>query len=304
MEKLVLIDGHAVLHRAYHAFPKSLTTRQGQVINGVYGFARILLGIMEELGPEYLVVTFDRPEPNFRHREFVGYQAQRPKLEAEFKDQLVLVKEMLTALEIPFLEKVGFEADDIIGTLAVWAAGEKEEDEPKLETIIVTGDRDILQLVNERTRVYMPERGGKGAKIFNREKVRETLGIWPEQVVDYKALVGDSSDNYPGVPGIGPKTAVKLLAEFGSWEEVCRQAEKLPKTLKEKFLKGIDCGFLSKKLATIFTQVPLDWDLEKTRVEKFNYERGREYLQKLGFRSLLNRFGRKEKKEDQQMTLI
>ena len=208
MKRLVLIDGHAILHRAYHAFPSTLKTRKGELVNAVYGFSRMLLTVLEDLKPQYLVVAFDLPQPTFRHQEYVGYQIQRPEMDKELFGQIERVYQIVKALNIPIFTAPGFEADDVIGTLAKQAKN--------LEVMIVTGDRDIMQLVNKKVKVYSPRKGFAEPEIFDEKKVKEFLGITPQQVIDYKALTGDPSDNYPGVSGIGPKTAVKLLSRFKS----------------------------------------------------------------------------------------
>lgn len=305
MKRLVLIDGHAILHRAYHALPKTLTNRHGQLINAAYGFTRMLLKVIEDLEPEYLAVAFDRPEPTFRHEEYVGYQVQRPKMEAELKDQIEIVKEILAAFRIPIFEKVGLEADDLIGALAL--QGEKK----KVKPIIVTGDRDLFQLVTGKTRIYAPVKGFSQAEIFDKKKVEKVMGIGSEQIVDYKALVGDASDNYPGVPGIGPKTATNLLKEFDSLEGIYRNLEKIGESVRKKLEEGEESARLSQKLARIVTKVPIKLSLKDCRVHDYEEEAVLRVFKKLGFKSLMNKLpggekeeAKKEKKKDQQMRLV
>jgi len=308
-KKLVLIDGHAILHRAYHALPKTLTNRHGQMINAAYGFTRMILRVIEDLKPEYLAVAFDRPEPTFRHKEFMGYQVQRPKMDSELKDQIQIVKEVLKAFSIPALEKIGFEADDVIGTLASQAQARnlesqisnfkitakksklKKRKRTKIETIIVTGDRDIFQLIDKSTVVYAPIRGFSQAEIFGRQKVKKNLGVWPKQIVDYKALVGDSSDNYPGVPGIGPKTAVELLRSFKSLEKIYRNLGKVRGSVRKKLEVGKESALLSQKLARIVTDVPVKLNLKKCRLD-YDLEKVLELFGQLGFRSLVKKLKR------------
>jgi len=209
----VLIDGHAMVFRAFYAFPTSLTTPKGELINAVYGFTSILLTIIKELHPEYLAVTFDLDKPTFRHQEFVGYKAQRPEVDVQLTDQLGRVREVVRSMNLPIFEVEGFEADDVIGTLAVQAT---RHSPGKLETVIVTGDKDALQLVNDgKVLVYVPARGKIPAKIYDEAVVEERLGVKPNQVTDLKALMGDSSDNIKGVAGIGPKTAAEMIKKFG-----------------------------------------------------------------------------------------
>ncbi|MBN1263652.1 MAG: hypothetical protein JW991_04825 [Candidatus Pacebacteria bacterium] len=302
-KRLVLIDGHAILHRAYHALPKSLTNRHGQLVNAVYGFTRMLLRVIEDLGPFYLAVTFDRPEPTFRHREFIGYQIQRPKMDEALKDQIEIIREVLSALALPVFEKNGFEADDIIGTLAFQArvlkrkttkqsgSGRRSSSGAKsrIETIIVTADRDIFQLINDSTLVYAPIKGFSEARLFDAEGVKESLGVWPDQIVDYKALMGDSSDNYPGVPGIGPKTAVRLLESFGSLENIYLNLDKLPVSVARKLKEGKESALLSQKLARITIKAPVKLILKKCRLADYDREKALTLFKKLGFKSLMNK---------------
>lgn len=199
MSKLVIIDGNAILHRAYHALPSTLTTRRGEPINAVYGFVSMLLRIIQDLKPTHIVVAFDRKEPTFRHEEFKDYQSHRPEMDKELSTQFEKARDVNKAIGIPIFDKAGFEADDVIGTIAKQAKVD--------EVIIVTGDRDILQLVTKKTKVYLPVRGLKDARMMGEKEVKEMLGVKPSQVDDYKALVGDPSDNYKGVPGIGPKNS-------------------------------------------------------------------------------------------------
>lgn len=308
MKKLVLIDGHAILHRAYHAFPLTLRTRKGEIVNAVYGFTRILLTVLEELKPQYMAVVFDRPEPTFRHKEYVGYQIQRPMVDKEFKDQIERVKEVVGVLGIPIFEKPGYEADDIIASLARQAKKKFKKLNRKFKIIIVTGDKDLMQLVDKNIQLYLPQRGFAKALLCGEKKVEEILGIKPSQVVDYKALVGDSSDNYPGVSGIGPKTAVLLLHQFGNLEEIYKNLDKIKPALAKKLKNGKDSAYLSQKLATIVTNAPVKLKLKDCRVVDYNREKAIEFFKKLEFRSLINKLPgvklKKEKKEGEQIKLF
>ncbi|MGB9706721.1 MAG: 5'-3' exonuclease [Microgenomates group bacterium] len=302
MKRLVLIDGHAILHRAYHAFPPSLRTRKGEIVNAVYGFTRILLTVLKDLQPEYVAVAFDLPVPTFRHKEYVGYQAQRPEMEKELKTQIERVWEVVKALNIPVFTAPGFEADDIIGTLTqqVCRKFQKPNSQFQIEVIIVTGDRDIMQLVREGVKVYAPGKGFSQAEIFDRKKVKEVLGIWPEQIVDYKALVGDASDNYPGVPGIGPKTAVKLLNQFGTLKNIYKNLKKIAASVAQKLEKGKESAELSKKLATIVTNAPVKLNLKTCQLKDYDPQAVRRVFEELEFRSLLNKLPRSEGKEEKK----
>src|SRR3989344_5599255 len=223
MNRLVLIDGNAVLHRAYHALPP-LTAPDGSIVNAVYGFASILFKLHHDLAPTHLAVAFDRPKPTFRKKLFADYQAKRPEMDKELVGQIEKVHELVRAFGIPIYEVDGYEADDVLGTIAK---------QTKEEVIIVTGDRDLLQLVNDRVKTYMPIKGLSEAKLYGVVEARERLGVNPTQISDFKALAGDASDNYPGVAGIGPKTAVELLSQFRTVEEIYTAIKNKDQKLKK-----------------------------------------------------------------------
>lgn len=300
-KRLVLIDGHAIIHRAYHALPP-LTSPGGQQTNAVYGFISMLFRVITELKPAYLAVAFDLPVPTFRHEAYIAYQAQRPHMEQEMKDQIELVHEVVEAAGIPIYTAPGFEADDVIGTLARQVVQGKTQNAKRKtvevdEVIIVTGDRDMLQLVNDKTKIYAPIKGLTEARLFDRKAVKEYLGIRPEQIVDYKALIGDQSDNYPGVRGIGPKTAVELLKKYGSLGNVFKALGtrhwalgKFSSNIKEKLERGYDSAILSQKLARISTDAPVELDLKHARFKALGEnERFISKLKELGFKSLVRR---------------
>lgn len=313
-KRLVLIDGHAILHRAYHALPP-LTTRSGELVNAVYGFATMLFRILNELQPKYLAVAFDTPKPNFRHMEYVGYQAQRPKTDSELAGQIEKVQELVRAFDIPIFSVEGYEADDVIGTLASQATKVKSKKlkVKSLETIIVTGDRDLMQLVNDRVKLFMPTKGLSEGQIVGEKEVEERMGVPPEQIVDYKSLVGDQSDNYPGVSGIGPKTAAELLKKFGTLEEIYKRLGEVGnETTVRKLAEGAESAILSKKLATIVTDVPISLDLEECLVQNYDKEKVIGFFKELGFRSLIARMtggtekkgAKSDKKTDTQQSLF
>lgn len=308
MNRLVLVDGHAILYRAFHALPP-LTTSEGAPINAVYGFVRMLLKVISNLKPTHLAVAFDRPKPTFRKKLFDGYQAQRPKTPDDLVSQIGLVHKVLETMEIPIYEKDGFEADDVIGSLAFQAKNLKlkaQSSKLKLKTqnskleeiIIVTGDRDILQLVGKKTKVYMPIKGLSQAKLYGVEEVEEKFGIKPEQIVDFKALIGDPSDNYPGVMGIGPKTATQLLNEFGSLDKIFDKKTHVRQFVNEKVFRALkqdkDQAELAKKLAKIVTDVPVTLELEKARLGKLDTPKTERLFAKLEFKSLIPRLAGKE----------
>ncbi|KKR39497.1 MAG: polymerase protein, partial [Candidatus Woesebacteria bacterium GW2011_GWB1_40_101] len=242
MSKLILIDGNAILHRAYHALPP-LTSKKGEPIGAVYGFISMLLRVVQDLKPTHITVAFDTAKPTFRHVAYVGYQAQRPRVDSELGSQFKIAKEVLESFGIPTFAAPGFEADDVIGTLAFQALTINHQ---PLEIIIVTGDRDLLQLVDEKTKVYMPIKGLTDAKLFGKDEVVERLGVNPEQVVDYKALVGDQSDNYSGVSGVGPKTTISLIEKYGTLEEIYKHLGDLPEKLGKNLAQGAENAGLSK----------------------------------------------------------
>ncbi len=280
--KLVLIDGHAVLHRAFHALPP-LTNKDGVQTNAVYGFVTMLLRVLDDLQPTHLAVAFDLPQPTFRKQQYVGYQAKRPVMQSNLAEQIPLVNELLDKLEIKHFAVAGFEADDVIGTIA------KDSGRGQNDVIIVTGDRDMLQLINKNIKVCVSE-----TKIYDEDLVKKEFGVSPSQWVDVKALKGDSSDNYPGVRGIGPKTAEKLISQYETLENLYKNLGKLDKKTAEKLAQETEMAGLSKKLAQIKTDVPLQFDLEKTSIEKINWSEGAKYMrEKLGFKSLVEKIENK-----------
>lgn len=309
MKRLVLIDGHALLHRAYHAFPLTLTTRKGELVNAVYGFTRILLSVLSDLKPHFLAVAMDLPGETFRNREYVGYQVQRPQMDEELSGQIKRVQQILVALNIPLFTKENYEADDVIGTLATQAVQNKVHRTKNIEVMIVTGDKDIMQLVDKNIKVYLPRKGFAEPETFDEKKVQDFLGVKPSQIIDYKALVGDSSDNYPGVPGIGPKTAVELLEKYGNFKKIYQNLNKIKPLVAEKLKTGQESGLLSQKLATIITNVPLKFKLAKCLLHDYDHQKALKLFEELEFRSLINRLPGMEKKitkkeEKQQMSLL
>src|SRR3989344_6955113 len=280
--RLVLIDGHAIVFRAYYAYPASLTTPEGEQINAVYGFASILLSVVRELAPTHIAVAFDLDKPTFRHIDYAGYKAQRPEVDVELTNQLDRVREVVEVLSMPIFQVEGFEADDVIGTLARQAADGGE-------VIIVTGDQDAMQLVDDSVRVWLPKRGKQEAKLYGVEEVKQKFELTPEQIVDLKALAGDASDNIPGVRGIGPKGASTLIQEFGSLENLYQHldSKKIKPRIQELLKTYKDDAFMSKKLATIVTNLPIKFDLEKAPIGHYNPEKVTDVFQKFEFRSLL-----------------
>ncbi|MGB9792099.1 MAG: DNA polymerase I [Thermacetogeniaceae bacterium] len=280
MRKLVILDGNSLAHRAFHALPL-LTTTTGLFTNAVYGFTNMLQKVVRQEKPDYLVVAFDKSRPAFRIQEYADYKAHRKATPEELRPQLPMIKKVLKALRIPVLELEGYEADDLIGTVV--KAAEKEG----LEVLIVTGDQDVLQLVSENTHALITRKGISELERFTKEEVRRKFGIEPEQFPDFKGLVGDASDNIPGVPGIGEKTAAKLLQEYGSLENCLENVERLPKKISELLTRYKSQALLSKRLATIDTNVPITINFIDLRVEQPDYEALISIFQELEFKSLL-----------------
>lgn len=287
MKKLVLIDGNAILHRAFHALPP-LTNKKGVPTNAVYGFFTMLFKIIDNLRPEYLIVCFDKKAPTFRKQMYVGYQAKRPKMADELVPQIDLVHNALDKAKIKHFEIDGYEADDLIGTIS------KEAKEKDLQTIIVSGDRDLLQLVNSKVLILAPIIGITKMTLFDEDKVKEKYGLKPEQIIDYKALVGDASDNYPGVSGIGPKTASDLLNKYQTLENLYQHLADLSPQVQEKLANDAEQASLAKKLATIITDAPVKFSEDEAEIGKINMEELKKAFEDLGFKSLLARLDKKE----------
>jgi DNA polymerase-1 len=254
--KLFLIDGMAIAYRSYFAFiQRPLINSKGQNTSAIYGFVTFLNKILEEENPDYIAVVFDTNKPTFRHQEYKEYKATRQKMPEDLFAQLDTLKDVVKAYNIPVVEVDGYEADDVMGTLA-----KKAEDE-NVETYLVTSDKDFMQLVSDKTRIYKPGKGGNEVEVVDVDGVLQKFGVPPALVTDVLGLTGDSSDNVPGVPGIGEKTAIPLVQQFGSIEEIYTQLEKIPqKGVKQKLLENKDKAMLSKRLVTIHTEVPLKLD--------------------------------------------
>jgi len=303
--KLLLVDGSALLHRAYHAYPP-LTAKNGQVVGAVYGVASMLYSALVEVSPSHVMVAWDLPKPTFRHEKYVGYKAQRPKADIEMVEQIPYVKSVIKAMGIVQLEVEGYEADDIIGTLS-------RLPEPE-EIIILTGDQDTMQLVNTRVSILTPPKGKLPAKMYGVEEVKEKYGVWPTQIVDYKALIGDVSDNIPGVAGVGPKTAANLLKTFETLERIYRDITQVQlhfgEIVAKRLVDGKESAFLSQDLSRIVTEMPLAVSVEEMAYRDIKQEELRNLLDELGFKSLVSRiWGESEKKQktkipDNQMGLF
>ncbi len=304
-KKLAIIDANAIIYRGYHALPP-FTTKDGVLVNAVYGFANILLKVLKDIKPDYITVCFDVAKKTFRNDLYQEYKANREKAPQELYDQFAMVRELIKAFNMTSYGVKGYEADDLIGTIV------KLTPEKEIEDIIVTGDMDALQLVDNSTKVYTLRKGMADTMIYDIEGVKAKYGFGPEQVVDYKALRGDPSDNIPGVKGIGEKTATSLIQEFGNLEAIYKFIDKVDKLdeikqkekIKEKNIKpGIFAklvefkqdAFLSKKLATIKQDVKIDFDLAQTKVVPFDAQKVAQLFQAWNFKSLINRIPAVEK---------
>jgi len=289
-KRLLLIDSNALLHRAFHALPP-LSTKDGKPVGAVYGFLLTFFKAIKDILPHFVVAAFDFPAPTFRHKKYKEYKAKRKKPPDEFYKQIPFIKEILSTFSIPICEKEGFEADDIIATLVEKALKEN----PNLEIYILTGDLDTLQLVSDKVKVYTLGRKIKESIIYDREKVKEKYGILPSQIVDFKALAGDPSDNIPGAPGIGKKTAIEILKKFKSLKKLYEVLEKEKKEvpLKEKIKKSLldnkEQILFSQVLAKTRKDVPLEISLKDCVFGNFNSKKVEEVFKKYEFFSLIKR---------------
>lgn len=285
MKKFIIIDGNAILHRAWHAIPQ-LNTKDGIMINAAFGFTSMFLKIISELKPDYICSTFDMRAKTFRHEKYEDYKAGRVKQPDELYNQIPIIKEILQSFDVPIFEKSGYEADDLIGTIAEKMRGNKE-----IEVYIVTGDMDCLQLVGENIKVYTFKKGITEAFIYNDAAVYERYSLKPSQMIDYKALRGDASDNIPGIRGIGEKTAIELLKKFKTLDGVYRQIAKsnFSQNIKDKVINGKKDAYFSHELATIDRGVNIDFSLEKAKWDFSDEGLVYNTFQKYEFRSLLNK---------------
>lgn len=296
-EKIVLIDGHSILNRAFYGLP-DLTNSEGLHTNAVYGFLNILFRTLEEEQPQYLAVAFDVHAPTFRHQMYADYKGTRKPMPSELREQVPMLKEVLRAMDIELVEKAGYEADDILGTLA-----ERCEKEG-MEVTVVSGDRDILQLASDRIMIRMPKtvRGKTTIENYHAKEVLERYQVEPKQIIELKALMGDTSDNIPGIPGVGEKTATKLIVEYGSIENAYVHVEEIrPNKAKESLKNNYDLAVMSKKLATIDTNAPVECDLEHAKIRNLYTEEAYEMFRRLDFKNLLGRFDSAAVKEQDSL---
>ena len=296
MDKLILIDGNSIMNRAFYGImgSKMLTTKDGKYTNAVYGFLAILFKILEDIQPQYIAVAFDLKGPTARHEMYEGYKANRHGMPEELAEQMPIIKEVLKAMNIDIIEKQGYEGDDILGTLAKF--GEKQG----LEVTILSGDRDTFQLASDHITIRIPrtKAGKTETEDYNRAKVVEEYGLEPEQLIEVKALQGDTSDNIPGVPGIGPKTAISLIQKYGSVENLYKKIEAgeddLKGKQKENIVNNKEMAELSRKLGEIDTHVPIEDTLEDIRLEEWNKPKVLELFEELRLNRYIERFKLRE----------
>ncbi|MCL2709078.1 MAG: DNA polymerase I, partial [Defluviitaleaceae bacterium] len=287
-KKLLLVDGHSILNRGFYAIP-SLTNGEGVFTNAVFGFLNVFVKLFEEEKPEYVIVAFDVPKKTFRHEQYAPYKGTRKPMPDELRPQVPLLKHVLAKMGIHTAECPGFEADDVIGTLAAQAKTKG------IETVILSGDRDLLQLAGERTTVRIPKSKAGKTEIENYKAsdVLERYGVTPREYIDVKALMGDASDNIPGVPGIGEVTATKIVAAFGSVENAIERANEIkPAKAADSIVSNAELAILSKRLATISLDAPVEFSESESAVCDMWNESARDEFVRLEFKSFLSKFSK------------
>lgn len=297
----LLVDGNAIIHRAFHALPPTLTDPKGRPTNAVFGFARIFLAALKQFRPNHVAVAVDLPGKTFRDELFAEYKAKRVKAPQELYDQIPLVKDFLASLEVPCFGARGYEADDVIGTLTKRIPEELKD----AAIVILTGDGDALQLVNGQVKVALPQRGLQPPTLYDSVAVAGRYGLTPAQIIDYKALRGDASDNIPGVAGIGDKTATELLKEFRSVENLYRNLDKVKSdATRAKLEKDKEMAGLSRKLARIHTDVALDFKLNDAKVHDYDRAAAEKFLRSLGMTSIIARLPDSHRSKGDQTALF
>ena len=289
-EKILLIDGHSILNRAYYGLP-NLTNWEGLHTNAVYGFLNIMTKVLEEEKPEYLAVAFDLHAPTFRHKMYDAYKGTRKPMPEELREQVPLIKEVLTAMKVAIVTMEGYEADDLLGTIAGMA------EKKGIDATILSGDRDLLQLATDHVLIRIPKTKGGKTQIedYHAKEVLETYQVTPAQIIELKSLMGDTADNIPGIPGVGEKTATKIIAAYGSIENAHEHLEEIkPNKAKESLRDHYDLAVLSKKLATIDTESPVEFSWEDARMENLYTPEAYDYFKRLEFKNLLSRFDQQE----------
>ena len=284
MKRIAVIDGNSLINRAYYAMRNPMITKDGIFTQGIFGFINMLEKIRRDYEPEYMAIAFDMKAPTFRHKEYQDYKAGRKKMPPELAMQIPLLKDVLAAMNIKQIELEGFEADDIIGTIA------REAEATGLEPYIITGDKDELQLATDVTKIIFTKKGVSEFDLYDRQAMIDTYGFTPQQFIDFKGLMGDKSDNIPGIPGVGEKTATKLILEYGSVENIIQNVDNVrPAGLKAKIEEHAQLAMMSKRLATINTNVPLDIDFEEYRLVEPDYNALVEIYTKLEFNRFLKK---------------
>src|SRR6478735_7146655 len=283
MERLMLLDGNGLIYRGYFALPP-LTTSKGELVNAVFGFCSIVLRGIADIKPDYVAVAFDLQGPTFRHEQYAEYKATRQRMPDDLRDQFPKVREVVKALRLPVYELAGFEADDVIGTITV------DAERRGLDTTIVTGDLDMLQLVTDHTRLMTTRSGVENTILYDPERIRERFDLVPGQMIDYKALKGDPTDNIPGVPGVGEKTAAKLIREYGTLDGLYQRIDEVkPDKLREKLIEHRGQVFMGKDLSTIVRDLPVEFDLEAAKLGDYDRETVIRLFREYEFRSLIER---------------
>ena len=299
-EKIVLIDGHSILNRAFYGLP-DLTNSEGLHTNAVYGFLNIMTRILEEEKPQYLTVAFDLHAPTFRHQKYQAYKGTRKAMPEELREQVPLMKEVLQSMGVPTVSMEGYEADDLLGTIA------RRSEEKGMDVTIVSGDRDLLQLATDKILIRVPKtRGGKTViEDYHTAEVLETYQVTPPQIIDLKALMGDTADNIPGIPGVGEKTATKLIVEYGSIENAHEHLEEIkPNKARESLREHYDLAVLSKDLATIRVDSPVEFSWEDAKLENLYTPEAYEMFKRLDFKNLLTRFEKVEASAAPQVEIL
>ncbi len=306
MKRLLIVDTFNFLHRAYHALPTTFRGPDGQPTNAVYGFTSMILNVLDQVKPDYMIAALDGKEPTFRVGEFTAYKAQRKPMEEDLQVQIPKVFDILDAFKIKRIVVEGYEADDVIGTVSTMFKG-------SVNIFIVSNDRDLWQLAGDGTVIMVPGKKGE-ISIMGEKEVDEKLGFGAEKIADYKGLRGDTSDNIPGVFGVGDVTATKLLQKYGTLEDIYKNIESVePESLKKKLIESYEQALMSKKLAKIILDVPLHVDLEECVYSDTNKIKVKEVLEKYNFKSLIRRMGfevdgkkldKKPERPDNQLSLL
>ena len=303
MSRLVLIDGNSILNRAFYGImgTKMLTTADGKYTNAVYGFLSILFKVMDDLNPEYMAVAFDLKAPTQRHKLYKDYKATRRAMPNELAEQMPMVKEILEIMNITIIEKEGYEADDVLGTLA------REGEEAGLDVTILSGDRDTFQLATDKISIRIPhtKAGKTEVDTFGEAEIIEKYGIKPKALIEVKGLMGDNSDNIPGVPGVGEKTALELVKQYGSIDNIYKAIDENTDTLKEKLREKLiankDLALLSRTLGTINVEVPLEQKIEDFKLTDWDNEKLFEKFRELNFHRFIDRFNLKVELKDRNV---